>query len=49
MDIFVGCAMNSHDVRVYNKTFGYVVDPSEVKFVKSNVSLGGKVVLVCRC
>ena len=41
--IFVGCAMNSHDVRVYNKTFGYVVHSSKVKFVKSNVSLGGKV------
>ena len=49
MDIIVGCAMNSHDARVYNKTFGYVVHSSKVKFVKSNVSLGGKVVLVCRC
>ena len=43
MDIFVGCAMNSHDARVYNKTFGYVVHSSKVKFVKSNVSLRGKV------
>ena len=42
MDIFVGCSMNSHDVRVYNKTFGYVVDPNKMKFVKSSVSLGGK-------
>ena len=43
MDSFVGCAMNSHDARVYNKTLGFVVHPSKVKFVKSNVSLGGKV------
>ena len=47
MDIFVGSAMNSHDFRVYNKTFGYVVHSSKVKFVKSNVSLGGKVGFLC--
>ena len=49
MGIFVGCAMDSHDVRIYNKTFGSVVDSSKVRFVKSDVSLGGKVFLVCRC
>ena len=45
MDIFVGCTMNFHDVRLHNKTIGYVVDPNKVKFVKSDVSLRGKVVL----
>ena len=49
VDIFVGCAMDSHDVRIYNKTSGGVVDSSKVRFVKSDVSLGGKVFLVCRC
>ena len=41
--------MDSHDVRIYNKTFGSVVDSSKVRFVKRDVSLGGKVFLVCRC
>ena len=43
MDILVGCAMNSHDARVYNKTLGFGGHLSIVKFVKSKVSLGGKV------
>ena len=45
VDIFVGCAMNSHDVRLYNKTIGSVVDSNKVRSMKSNVSLRGKVVL----
>ena len=45
VDIFVGCAMNFHDVRLHNKTIGSVVDSNKVKFMKSNVSLRGKVVL----
>ena len=45
VDIFVGCAMNFHDVRLYNKTIGSVVDSNKVRFMKSNVSLRGKVVL----
>ena len=47
MDIFVGCAMNSHDASVYNKTFGFVVHSSRVMFVKTDVSLGGKVRFLC--
>ena len=43
--IFVGCAMNSHDVRLHNKTIGHVADSNKVKFMMSNVSLQGKVVL----
>ena len=43
--IFIGCAMDSHDVRIYNKTIGSVVDSNKVRFMKSNVSLRGKVVL----
>ena len=45
VDIFVGCAMNFHDVRLHNKTTGSVVDSNKVKFMKSNVFLQGKVVL----
>ena len=45
VDIFVGCAMNFHDVRLHNKTIGSVVDSNKVRFMKSNVSLRGKVVL----
>ena len=45
MDIFVGCAMNFHDVRLHNKTIGSVVDSNKVRSMKSNVSLRGKVVL----
>ena len=45
LDIFVGCAMNFHDVRLHNKTIGCVVDSNKVRFMKSNVSLRGKVVL----
>ena len=45
VDNFVGCAMNSHDVGLHNKTIGYVVDSNKVKFVKSDVSLRDKVVL----
>ena len=45
MDIFVGCAMNFHDVRLHNKTIGHVADSNKVKFMMSNVSLRGKVVL----
>ena len=45
VDTFVGCAMNFHDVRLHNKTIGCVVDSNKVRFMKSNVSLRGKVVL----
>ena len=45
MDIFFGCAMNFHDVRLHNKAIGHVVDSNKVKFMMSNIFLQGKVVL----
>ena len=37
--------MNFHDVRLHNKAIGHVVDTNKVKFMMSDVSLRGKVVL----
>ena len=45
VDIFVGCAMNFHDVRFHNKTIGCVVDSNKVRIMKNDVSLRDKVVL----
>ena len=37
--------MNSHDVRLDNKTIGCVVDSNKVRIMKNDVSLRGKEVL----